>query len=251
MQHLHIKLGNGEKTSFWNDNWCEGGKLKERFPRVFALDTCKEIMVGNKMLQPSLTSSFRRPPRGGAELTQTEDLTNLMHAVSLNHMQDWWIWDLNVLGDFSVASVRNYIETYHAFRKGREYTDQMDSLCSYQMETDYHLFFSCDLAKDITRLILRWWEVPEVDFESYGHWRNWLVNVRLPPKNKYMFEGVFYVLWWTLWSFRNNKIFGGKIQSKAILFDDVTCKSFHWCRARSRKMFSLIDWLKNPSLILL
>ncbi|GJR77917.1 RNA-directed DNA polymerase, eukaryota [Tanacetum coccineum] len=286
MQHLHIKLGNGEKTSFWNDNWCEGGKLKERFPRVFALDTCKEIMVGNKMLQPSLTSSFRRPPRGGAELTQTEDLTNLMHAVSLNHMQDRWIWDLNVSGDFSVASVRNYIDNimlpkgeyqtrwtrvvpikvntfawkvmtnsiptrFNLSRRGIDIQSIACGNCNSGVETDYHLFFSCDLAKDITRLILRWWEVPEVDFESYGHWRNWLVNVRLPPKNKYMFEGVFYVLWWTLWSFRNNKIFGGKIQSKAILFDDVTCKSFHWCRARSRKMFSWIDWLKNPSLILL
>ncbi|GJV27826.1 RNA-directed DNA polymerase, eukaryota, reverse transcriptase zinc-binding domain protein [Tanacetum coccineum] len=142
-----------------------GGKLKERFPRVFALDTCKEIMVGNKMLQPSLTSSFRRPPRGGAELTQTEDLTNLMHAVSLNHMQDRWIWDLNVSGDFSVASV-------HLSRRGIDIQSIACGNCNSGVETDYHLFFSCDLAKDITRLILRWWEVPEVDFESYGHWRN-------------------------------------------------------------------------------
>ncbi|GJS27563.1 hypothetical protein Tco_0488183 [Tanacetum coccineum] len=65
------------------------GEIKERFPVFLPLTLCKRDHGGNEnVATASLTSSFRRPSRRGAELTQTEDLTNLMHAVSLNHMQD-------------------------------------------------------------------------------------------------------------------------------------------------------------------
>nr|GFC48720.1 RNA-directed DNA polymerase, eukaryota, reverse transcriptase zinc-binding domain protein [Tanacetum cinerariifolium] len=81
-----------------------GEKLKERFPRVFALDACKEITVGSKLEQPNITFSFRRPPRGGVEQSQTDELNTLMQNVSLTPMQDRRIWKLNASGDFSVAS---------------------------------------------------------------------------------------------------------------------------------------------------
>ncbi|GJY21181.1 hypothetical protein Tco_0393747 [Tanacetum coccineum] len=68
MNQLRIKLGNGEMTHFWDDNWCEGGRLKDRFPRIYALEECKDIT-------------------------------------------DRWTWTLNSSGDFSVASVRSYIDT--------------------------------------------------------------------------------------------------------------------------------------------
>ncbi|GJV10869.1 hypothetical protein Tco_1352410, partial [Tanacetum coccineum] len=54
-----------------------------RFPRAYALDACKEITVGSKFMQPAITYSFRRPPRGGAEQMQTDELTTLMQNVSL------------------------------------------------------------------------------------------------------------------------------------------------------------------------
>ncbi|GJW42279.1 hypothetical protein Tco_0071078 [Tanacetum coccineum] len=122
MNHLRINLGNGELTSFWDDDWCEGGRLKDRFPRAYALDACKEITVGSKLVQPTITYSFRRPPRGGVEQMQTDELTTLMQNVLLTPMQDRWTWTLNASGDFSVASVRNLIDTtmlpkgeYHGF----------------------------------------------------------------------------------------------------------------------------------------
>ncbi|GJY10605.1 RNA-directed DNA polymerase, eukaryota [Tanacetum coccineum] len=215
---------------------------------------------------------------------QTDELTTLMQNVSLTPMQDRWTWTLNASGDFSVASVRNLIDTtmllkgeYHTrwirvvpikvntfawkvmtnslptrFNISRRGID-IDSIscgnCDLGVETSNHLFFTCDMAKQITRLIMRWWDVPELEIDSYTDWRNWIVNVRMSSKNKDMFEGVFYVMWWILWIFRNNKIFGDKIPSKAMLFDDVICKSFHWCRARSKMLFSWNDWLKNPFLI--
>ncbi|GJX49207.1 hypothetical protein Tco_0276052 [Tanacetum coccineum] len=37
------KLGNGLSTLFWDDVWCDGGKLKNRFPRAYALENSKQI----------------------------------------------------------------------------------------------------------------------------------------------------------------------------------------------------------------
>nr|GFA98188.1 RNA-directed DNA polymerase, eukaryota [Tanacetum cinerariifolium] len=54
-------------TLFWEDVWCEGGKLKDRFPRAYALESCKTITVGSKLVQPNFTYSFRKTPRGVAE----------------------------------------------------------------------------------------------------------------------------------------------------------------------------------------
>ncbi|GJS62131.1 RNA-directed DNA polymerase, eukaryota, reverse transcriptase zinc-binding domain protein [Tanacetum coccineum] len=111
VNQLRIKLGNGEITHFWDDNWCEGGRLKDRFPRVYALEECKDITVGSKLAQPSITQSFRRMPRGAVEQMQVDNLINLVQNISLIPMQDRWTWMLNSLGDFLVASVRSYIDT--------------------------------------------------------------------------------------------------------------------------------------------
>ncbi|GKE67443.1 RNA-directed DNA polymerase, eukaryota, reverse transcriptase zinc-binding domain protein, partial [Tanacetum coccineum] len=284
MNFLRIKLGNGESTLFWEDIWCEGGKLKDRFPRAYALESCKTITVGSKLVQPNLTYSFRRTPRGGAEQTQTDELAALMQPVTLSPISDRRTWTLNSSGEFSVASVRNLIgikmlpkggfktrwiryvpikvnilawkvmtnslpTRFNILRRGIDIDSIFCVNCDMGVETTNHLFFSCDMAKQSTRLISRWWDVPDLDITSYGNWKTWMDNIRMPAKNKNMLEGVFYVMWWLLWTFRNKKIFEVKAPSKAMFFDDVICKSFHWCRFRSKVPFSWNDWLKNLFLI--
>ncbi|GKB64852.1 RNA-directed DNA polymerase, eukaryota [Tanacetum coccineum] len=48
------KVGNGNKTSFWLEKWIECGVLKEKFPRLFALEINKQATVFDK-LQVELT----------------------------------------------------------------------------------------------------------------------------------------------------------------------------------------------------
>nr|GEX25757.1 RNA-directed DNA polymerase, eukaryota [Tanacetum cinerariifolium] len=88
----------------------KGKALKNRYPRIYSLETCKLITVGMKLAQTSLDSSFRRVPRSGVEQEQFDELSALVYDVTLTPMSDRWIWDLESLGYFSVASVRNVID---------------------------------------------------------------------------------------------------------------------------------------------
>nr|GEX17760.1 RNA-directed DNA polymerase, eukaryota [Tanacetum cinerariifolium] len=94
MQYLRRKVRNGEDTKFWEDKWCDGGKLKDRFHRLYALEANKQITVGRKMAQITLSSSFRRNPRSGIEMEQFANMVNLVKETSLNTSANGWLWEL-------------------------------------------------------------------------------------------------------------------------------------------------------------
>ncbi|GJT27728.1 V-type proton ATPase subunit H [Tanacetum coccineum] len=179
-------LGNGLMTKFWEEGWLDGYKLKDRFPRAYALDNCKSISVGHKLLHLNLTNSFRRSPRGGdgVEETQVEELKALIQNVELNQGKDKWKWSGNKSGEYSVSSARYLIDTkllpkgnmvtrwiryvpikvnilawkvmsnslptrFNISRRGIDIESLSCVNCETGIETVNHLFFSCDLAMRI------------------------------------------------------------------------------------------------------
>nr|GEV70855.1 hypothetical protein [Tanacetum cinerariifolium] len=224
MQYMRIKVGNGESTAFWKDKWCEEGALKDRFPQVYALESCKHIMVAAKFSQPTLSYSFRRHPRGLENTGEfsVASVRRLIDDKMLPSMECKTRWinyvpiKVNVHG-WKVMTV-SLPTRFNISRRGISIDSILFASCDTGVETSRHLFFSCRMAREVMKLIARWWNVPESDFDSYEEWLAWFANVRLPLKNKNMLEGVFYVLWWLLWWFRNKIIFEGKTPKKAMFF---------------------------------
>ncbi|GJV09271.1 hypothetical protein Tco_1346927 [Tanacetum coccineum] len=58
----------------------------------------------------SISSSFRRPVRGGEEAQQLDQLSVTLDSVSLSNMDDRWYWDLNGDGVFLVKDVRSLLD---------------------------------------------------------------------------------------------------------------------------------------------
>nr|GEX26395.1 RNA-directed DNA polymerase, eukaryota, reverse transcriptase zinc-binding domain protein [Tanacetum cinerariifolium] len=104
------KIGNGENTMFWDELWKGGVLFKNLFPRLYALESVKNISVADKMAQPSLEYSFRRNIRGGAEQVQMPSLLSLLEGLILANMIDRWMWSISGDEEFYVSSVRNYID---------------------------------------------------------------------------------------------------------------------------------------------
>ncbi|GJW20661.1 RNA-directed DNA polymerase, eukaryota [Tanacetum coccineum] len=86
------------------------GILKDRFPRIYALENCKSVTVGDKLAHQTLSHSFRRLPRGGIENVQFAEFSVLLQQVVLAQGSDRWTWTANGSGQFSVASVRKIID---------------------------------------------------------------------------------------------------------------------------------------------
>ena len=101
--------------------------------------------------------------------------------------------------------------------------------CSKVAETTSHIFFSCSMTRDIYRKISTWWDFWLLEVSSFEEWRIWLSNIHLQGLRKEVLEGVFYIIWWLVWNFRNKLIFGLSSPLKATLFNDLVDCSFSWC----------------------
>ncbi|GKC69240.1 hypothetical protein Tco_1115123 [Tanacetum coccineum] len=93
--YISKKVGNGENSLFWDDIWMGDTILKEQYPRVYALETCKSILIAEKLAHSNIEVSLRRPPRAGAELYQTNELSSMLASIQLPMIQDRWVWSLD------------------------------------------------------------------------------------------------------------------------------------------------------------
>ena len=145
-------------------------------------------------------------------------------------IRDKWFWSLDGSGEFSVASVRKLIDDHrmhtvstktrwskvvpikinvHAWkvkmdclptrfnisRRGMEIDSILCPSCNMAVESTSHIFFKCNIAKEIFRKIASWWDVDYVELSSYEDWLEWLLNLRLSSKHKSMIEGISYTMW--------------------------------------------------------
>nr|GFB35488.1 RNA-directed DNA polymerase, eukaryota [Tanacetum cinerariifolium] len=191
-------------------------------------------------------------------------------------MMDRWFWALEGSGEFTKTSVRKMIDDFilpevssktrwikavpikvnvHAWkvkldglptrlnisRRGIDIESILCLMCGKAVESTSHIIFTCKMSKEIFRNISRWWDIVYMEISFYEEWLDWILNTRLSVKSKQLFEGVCYVLWWHVWSFRNKTIFGSQIPSKAMISDDVVSRSFYWCRYRCKVSFSWIE----------
>ncbi|GKB24221.1 RNA-directed DNA polymerase, eukaryota, reverse transcriptase zinc-binding domain protein [Tanacetum coccineum] len=105
-------IGNGVDTLFWEDTRKGDIAFKFLYPRIYKLETCKQINVASKLVHDSVRLSLCLMPRGGVELEQFTDMINSLADFQLPNMQDRWFWSLSGSGDFSVASVRKIIDDH-------------------------------------------------------------------------------------------------------------------------------------------
>ncbi|GJW46010.1 RNA-directed DNA polymerase, eukaryota [Tanacetum coccineum] len=227
---MQKKLGNGADTYFWEDLWHGDMVLKQRYPRLYALEVKKTVDVASKLSQENLTWSFRRAPRSGVEQDQLTDLTTYVEGVVLGVTPDRWYWTLDGSGEFSVASARKVIDdnrfpevstqtrwikavpikvNIHAWkvrmdclptrlnisRRGIDIPSILCPVCGSVTESSSHLFFDCLVANDNFRKICRWWEVDFIEVHTFDEWVSWIVNLRIPIKHKRLLEGWFEFCW--------------------------------------------------------
>ncbi|GJW48507.1 RNA-directed DNA polymerase, eukaryota, reverse transcriptase zinc-binding domain protein [Tanacetum coccineum] len=195
-------MGNGVDIRFWEDKWRGDNTFQSDFPRMYALETQKNISVALKLSHDDLLCSFRRAPRAGAEELQYIQLVKIMEGITLFDSKDRWRWSLEGCGEFTVASVRNLLDAnslpvvssktrwikavpikvnIHAWKvkldilptrlniskRGMDIESILCPLCEKNVESSSHIFFTCPISREIFRKVLLWWEIDVVMVSSY------------------------------------------------------------------------------------
>ncbi|GJV02489.1 RNA-directed DNA polymerase, eukaryota, reverse transcriptase zinc-binding domain protein [Tanacetum coccineum] len=270
-------IGNGESTKFWDDIWHSDKLLKGQFQRIYMLDTDRESTVANRASISNWHAVLRRCPRGGAELSQLEALQDILKDVVLSDQHDTWIWSLDGADGFSVASVRQLVDSHilvvdqfatrwnrcvpikinvfmwrlllnklpsrvNLDRRGIDVGSILCPICQDDVESVYHLFFSCEMAKDLWDLLAKWWELDIPVCANISEWYSWLDSLHASSKVRLFLEGVGGTLLWSIWSFRNRLVFSSSPPKKALLWDSIVSHSFLWISSRNHKLnFSWLD----------
>nr|GEZ30052.1 RNA-directed DNA polymerase, eukaryota [Tanacetum cinerariifolium] len=233
------------------------------------MEASKQVYVAEKFTV-SVTGSFRRDVRGGAEPHQLSLLTNLLDTVTLSNMKDRWFFDLNGDGRFCVKDVRCLLDDVflpkaevptrwiksipikinifawklcldrlptrvNLAKRNVAVASLLCPLCDTGMEDAAHLFFRCDMAKDVMFLVSRWWDLEDRSMEDAAH-----LFFRCDMAKDVMF---LVSRWWDLEDRRNLLLFEVKKPRKDVIFDDIVLRSFNWCVARGFKTLNCDSWL--------
>ncbi|GJY99285.1 RNA-directed DNA polymerase, eukaryota [Tanacetum coccineum] len=73
-------------------------------------------------------------------------------------------------------------------RRGIEIDSIVCPICNSGAESSCHIFFQCNLVRQLARKISSWWNVDYVDVSSYEEWYTWLVSLRLQANLKAVFQ---------------------------------------------------------------
>nr|GEX33404.1 RNA-directed DNA polymerase, eukaryota, reverse transcriptase zinc-binding domain protein [Tanacetum cinerariifolium] len=212
-----IGIGNGNDSCFWDDIWCGQQPLKEVFFHIYSLDTDKGCFIANRVGLHDSNLVLRRTPRGGAESAQFNSLKDTIGNIILTYQHDSWRWSLDVSKGFSVACVRQLVDSHilvmgneatrwnrslpikvnvflwklklnklssrvNLDRIGIEISSLLCPLCLGDFETINHSFFNCNMAKGLWSLFAKWWEVDIPVCSNIAEWYEWLGGLHVYSK---------------------------------------------------------------------
>nr|GEU77674.1 RNA-directed DNA polymerase, eukaryota [Tanacetum cinerariifolium] len=247
--------------------------LRDKFPRLFALELDKEAPMAVKLNAP-IEISFCRNARGGLEQHLMANMNSMLDSVVLLNSGDRWVCDLASDDNFRVKEVCNFIDDLflprqavptrwvkfipikvnifawqarqdclptrvNLVRKGINIESSTCLICSSCEEDVNHIFFCCNLAQHVLRRICRWWGLDPNGWTLFQEWQAWLLSIRFSSKVKTMLEGIFFVAWWCIWSFRNRFIFEDSPLRRSEIFDDIVFCAFNWCNVEENAGISV------------
>ncbi|XP_021985657.1 uncharacterized protein LOC110881815 [Helianthus annuus] len=190
------RMGVGDKTLFWLDNWMGNGPLRDRFPNLYAVESEKRCTVQQRY---SIIDGNVEWFWGSLNiLTQSEQLaerascTTLLYNIELGSGPDLWLWKtgssreiftvqllraeldhINIIPETKVLNwlhwipkkvncflwrvVLDRIPTKEALMARRISLPSASCIfCNDVIETVDHLLVTCDFAQQVWTLILQW-----------------------------------------------------------------------------------------------
>nr|GFA97663.1 hypothetical protein [Tanacetum cinerariifolium] len=123
------------------------------------------------------------------------------------------------------------------------------SFCNGNVESADHVFFECDLVKEILCHVRKWCDISIPTFVSYDTWNSWFSTWQATKATSRRLYVIFAALFWWIWRYRNSVTFSSDSIKKGDLFDNIRASSFSWISNRGHVPCNWVKWLENPLLI--
>nr|GEZ40125.1 hypothetical protein [Tanacetum cinerariifolium] len=261
--------------------------LKDRFPRLYVLETHKECRVNDRWISVDGTWScrwaWRSNPKGRA-LDDINDLSQLIGSLVLYPgCMDGWIWDLDPVGVFTVNKLSKLLDStifgpnvmtvnvdwnswvpkkvnicvWRALNNRLPALSNLDAQGVPIVSCNYVL---CNASTDsiqhclllCAKTILIWrniWSWWKFNPSVFSSLQEHLEFVpSLSSSAKKIFQGVVYVAIWVIWDWRNRILHTSSFCLHEDIFAKVQTLSLLWLSNRSRKKsLRWSNWVLNPS----
>ena len=82
------KCGDGKDSSFWKDPWMQNQPFKDKFPRLYALETDKSVSVAGRLGDANRRWNWIREPARGCTGDNLMELEEMISNVQLTNEKD-------------------------------------------------------------------------------------------------------------------------------------------------------------------
>ncbi|XP_071739395.1 uncharacterized protein [Rutidosis leptorrhynchoides] len=131
--------------------------------------------------------------------------------------------------------------------KGIVVPNLLCSSCSSHIEDLPHVFFDCEITVSVWSYIASWIDMTLPVWNSVEELWQWIMSSSQQPVKVIILEAICYATIWTLWRFRNGRIFDPSKFKKCFILDTIVLSSFDWISSRYKKAnLNWIVWLQNP-----
>ncbi|KAJ9548105.1 hypothetical protein OSB04_020648 [Centaurea solstitialis] len=119
---FQCNIGSNSCFHFWKDVWTLNGALKNRFPRLYRLDSNKDCFIKDRLLFDGdnrcsgCSVSWKRPPSTPDEVSDWNNLISVCISSGVTGDPEKWRWALVSSGTFSVRSLREAYDDLNSKR---------------------------------------------------------------------------------------------------------------------------------------
>jgi len=100
-------------------------------------------------------------------------------------------------------------------------------LCGEADETEDHIFVQCSVSRRALAEFCRWWGIDCIAIQNVHHLLSSGYSLNLKGRKQKAYMGAVYTFLWTIWKFRNQKVFSGAYQVKdALVGSQIKAYSF-------------------------
>nr|GEX57443.1 RNA-directed DNA polymerase, eukaryota, reverse transcriptase zinc-binding domain protein [Tanacetum cinerariifolium] len=132
-------------------------------------------------------------------------------------------------------------------RKGMDVDSILCPACNTGAETTIHTLWFCSLATTVWIHIFVWIQIPPPSPTNIQDLFSWVDALHLSAFKKSIADSICGVVLWSLWSFRNESIFGSSMPKRSTIIDKIIDLLFRWYTSRNKlASISWNNWIQNP-----